>query len=264
MAEGRERDFVLSPNEYLSVQDQTKGTIQVHVGSFTGTMPPTSQPIVYDPKTRKFMATPDVQRAVQQFPLANEGDYIVLENPATDEKHFHPEVGASNTFATRLEIGRKINLPGPKTFPLWPCQVARVIEGHQLRTNQYLIGRVYNDEAAKLNWSTAVVKPAVSANAGSESGDVGEGETGTSRPSSTQPDVSAPSTDLPNITMGKLLVIKGDKVSFYIPPTGIEVVPDDNNQYVREAVTLERLEYCVLLSEDGNKRYVKGPAVVFP
>ena len=29
-------------------------------------------------------------------------------------------------------------------------------------------------------------------------------------------------------------------------------------------VTLERLEYCVLLSEDGNKRYVKGPAVVFP
>ena len=30
-----------------------------------------------------------------------------------------------------------------------------------------------------------------------------------------------------------------------------------------EAVTLERLEYCILLDEDGNKRYIRGPAVVF-
>jgi hypothetical protein len=33
---------------------------------------------------------------------------------------------------------------------------------------------------------------------------------------------------------------------------------------VREAVTLERLEYCILLDEDGNKRFIQGPAVVFP
>lgn len=45
---------------------------------------------------------------------------------------------------------------------------------------------------------------------------------------------------------------------------GIEVVRDNNEQYVREAVTLERLEYCILLDEDGNKRYIRGPAVVFP
>src|SRR5262245_12292278 len=64
--------------------------------------------------------------------------------------------------------------------------------------------------------------------------------------------------------MGKLLVIKGTDVSFYIPPTGIEVVPDAGGQYVRNAVTLERLEYCILLDEDGNKRFIRGPAVVFP
>ena len=29
-------------------------------------------------------------------------------------------------------------------------------------------------------------------------------------------------------------------------------------------MTLERLEYCILKDEDGNKRYVHGPAVVFP
>ena len=64
--------------------------------------------------------------------------------------------------------------------------------------------------------------------------------------------------------MGKMLIIKGNAVSFYIPPTGIEVVRDDNGNYVREAVTLERLEYCILLDEDGNKSYIHGPAVVFP
>lgn len=33
---------------------------------------------------------------------------------------------------------------------------------------------------------------------------------------------------------------------------------------MRDAVTLERLEYCILKDEDGNKRYVHGPEVVFP
>lgn len=48
------------------------------------------------------------------------------------------------------------------------------------------------------------------------------------------------------------------------PPTGIEVVQDTGGSYVRNAVTLERLEYCILLGEDGNKRYIQGPDVVIP
>ena len=67
--------------------------------------------------------------------------------------------------------------------------------------------------------------------------------------------------------VGQILVIKGTEVSFYIPPTGIEVIAVDNDPnkgYVREAVTLERLEYCILKDEDGNKRYCHGPEVVFP
>src|SRR5699024_5120830 len=34
--------------------------------------------------------------------------------------------------------------------------------------------------------------------------------------------------------------------------------------YVRDAITLERLEYCILMNERGNKKYIHGPAVVFP
>ena len=69
---------------------------------------------------------------------------------------------------------------------------------------------------------------------------------------------------------GQLLVIKGTEVSFYMPPTGIEVLAvgekdgHSGNNYIREAVTLERLEYAILKDEDGEKRYVHGPAVVFP
>jgi major vault protein len=76
--------------------------------------------------------------------------------------------------------------------------------------------------------------------------------------------VVKPDEEIPDLTTGKLLIIKGTDVSFYIPPTGIEVVPDKNGKYVRDAVTLERLEYCILLDENGDKRYVRGPDVVFP
>jgi hypothetical protein len=44
----------------------------------------------------------------------------------------------------------------------------------------------------------------------------------------------------------------------------VEVVRDAADEYVRDAVTLERLEYCILLDENGNKRFIQGPAVVFP
>ena len=62
------------------------------------------------------------------------------------------------------------------------------------------------------------------------------------------------------------MVIKGTEISFYIPPTGIEVIPvsGKGEEYVRDAVTLERLEYCILKDESGEKRYLHGPQVVFP
>jgi major vault protein len=74
-----------------------------------------------------------------------------------------------------------------------------------------------------------------------------------------------PSAD--QLVMGKLFIIRGTEVSFYIPPTGVEIVTEKwegGERYAREAVTLERLEYCLLLDQNGTKRYVHGPDVVFP
>lgn len=170
----------------------------------------------------------------------------MLKNPPKDG--IQPPHFGSNTLP-ELRVGHKVNIPGPINFALWPGQMVRTVQGHYLHLNQYLVVRVYDEEGAKLNWKKAVVKPQTAAS-----------EESKAEASKT----AAISSDIPDLVMGKQLIIKGTEVSFYIPPTGIEVVRDSHGGYLREAVTLERLEYCILLDEDGNKRFIQGPAVVFP
>lgn len=239
---GRERDLVLAPNEFAFILDETKGNINVYVGPHKTSLANTDVPVIFDSGTKRFdRKTLDL--AIQMISIAPEGWYLVLKNPATDKSH--PRTGALNNLPN-LDTGRKVNIPGPISFALWPGQMVRVLQGHHLRSNQYLLVRVYDEEAAKINWKNAVIKPQKTGEG------EGEGE-GLKRLEA-----------LPDLTMGNLLVIRGTEVSFYIPPTGVEVVPDADANYVREAVTLERLEYCILLDENGSKRFIVGPDVVFP
>ena len=240
----RERDLILAPNEYAFILDETKGNIINYVGPHKTSLANTDQPVKFNEESKRFSRCL-LEQAIQPFEIAPEGWYIVLKNPPQDGKA--ARVGVANSLP-ELNIGRKVNMPGPVAFAPWPGQMVRVLQGHHLRSNQYLIVRVYDEEAARENWGKAVIKPQTAAL-----------ENATVTPETVIPDV-----ETADLTMGKLLVIKGTAVSFYIPPTGIEVVRDNNEQYVREAVTLERLEYCILLGEDGNKRYIRGPAVVFP
>jgi len=258
---GRTGDFVLAPNQFVFIQDKTKGHVNAYVGPHKSTLSDNDIPVIFDRTARKFVQA-DLLSAVQQFIEADEGSYVVLENPAAEDKA-HPALGNISGSA-RLHNGRKINIPGPETFALWPGQVASSIPGHRLRTNQYLVGRVYNDEAASKNWTSAVMKPAEQVPPAGTGKDGDKGGEGT-QPTAPASGTPTPATDKPpTFTMGQLVIIRGTDVSFFIPPTGLEVVPDEKGQYVREAVTLERLEHCILLSESGEKRYVRGPAVVFP
>lgn len=247
MDERRERELVLDAIQSAFILDKTKGNIIVYVGPHKTSLSGTDEPVTFDPQSRSFKSS-TIEKAVQQFISANEGSYVVLENPSEREDDNHPKQGANNL--PKLMSGRKINIAGPITFPLWPTQIATTIEGHHLRSNQYLLVRVYNEEAARQNWGKAVVKLQKSSD---EAGEAQQSVSGRDSIISTS-----------ELTMGKLLIIKGTEVSFYIPPTGIEVLPDAGGKYVRSAVTLERLEYCILLDESGNKRYVQGPKVVFP
>ena len=231
----RQRDLVLSTNEFCFLQSKTNGAIKTYTGPITMTISAQESLVVFNAKTKKFEETQDFEKAKQLFISAPEGWYVVLKNPATDNSH--PEAAKAVNSPT-LEIGRKINIAGPVSFSLFPGQMTRVIRGHRLRSNQYLLARVYDAEAARKGIGTATIVDT-------------EGKEITATPE--------------EYFVGQMIVIKGTEVSFYIPPTGIEVIPIENsNEYVRDAVTLERLEYAILKDEDGEKRYIHGPAVVFP
>ncbi len=237
------RDLVLAPSEYAYMQDVTKGIIKTYTGPTV--INPTAQerPVVFDPDKKLFEPCA-LEAAVQQIAIAPEGYYVVLKNPSV--RLDHPAAGGVFP-SPDLTVGRKINITGPCSFALWPGQLVQLVQGHHLRSNQYLLVRVYNEEEARKNWSQAVIKPAT-------------------------PDSGAESVVPMDLAVGKLLIIKGTDVSFYIPPTGVGVVEDSSpcgetsrvGSWVRNALTLERLEYAILVDQNGKKRYERGPHVVFP
>ena len=230
----QQRDIILSPNEYVFVQSNTNGIIKTYTGPLTITISAQDTLVRFNDKTKRFEAVSNPKDAKQLFVSPPENWYAIVKNPAPN--NVYPEVGKA-TVSPELNIGQKVNIRGPVSFSLFPGQMAKVIRGHALRTNQYLLARVY--EAASASQS--------------------QGE---------MLDAEGKKIEIENTYVnGQILVIKGTEVSFYIPPTGIEVIPienDDRYGYVREAVTLERLEYCILKDENGGKRYVHGPEVVFP
>ena len=230
-----QKDLVLSSNEYAYVLDQTKGFISCLVGPTKMSLSQSDSLVTFNPSTKRFEPC-SYGQAIKLLTICPENWYCILKNPAEDNKH--PNPGTSNVLPDNIEVGKKINIMGPTAFALYPGQMAKVVRGHALRSNQYLLARVYEANAA--NSSRGEVRNA-------------EGELVENKQA--------------NYVNGQILVIKGTEISFYIPPTGIEVIPvenDDSLGYIREAVTLERLEYCILKDEDGNKRYEHGPQVVFP
>jgi major vault protein len=253
---GESRDLVLAPGTYAYVQADNSGAVKTNVGPTVVTLSGQDRPVRYDPKARTFKRCGQ-DEAVCPNIWAGEGDYVILENPCRDSDH-PEEGGARATPQAGLDMGKRVVIPGPCTFALWPGQAAQTLRGHHLLSNQYLVVRVYNEHAARENWAKGVQtvkteEPSTDAVDGDEK--VAIRQTKGSSLTSIHPD---------ELMLGQLLIIPGNEVSFYIPPTGVEVVRDRDNNYVRDAVTLERLEYCILVDEDGEKRYERGPAVVFP
>lgn len=235
MTERRERELVLAPNEFAYILDTTKGLIACYVGPNKTSLAQTDQPVRLNPDTGRF-ASVELSQAVTLFVTAPTNAYVVLENPAPDNAH--PRVGLANALI-ELEVGRRINVPGPISFALWPGQVAQVIEGHRLRSDEYLVVRVHDAEVASANWRATL-------GLGVEDGTEDSPETAV------------------RFEVGETQVIRGSDVRFYLPPTGVEVVPDRDGRHVRQAVVLQKVEYCILVGEQGARQVVRGEQVVFP
>ncbi len=184
----RERDILVAPNEYAYVQDLTKGDIVLYVGPTKISLSNTERMIVLRDGHFEPVRGDEAGLGVHRFVEATSSQYIILENPPQDLQA-RPVKGANSGIP--LRSGRKNVVPGPAEFPLWPGQRAQVIDGHELRQNEYLRVRVYDD--------------------------MGQG-----------------------VPIGTELIVRGTDVSFYIPPSGREVVPKADGSYVRRAWRMEK------------------------
>jgi len=230
----RERDILVASNEYAYVQDLTKGDIVLYVGPTKISLSNTER--LVELRDGRFVPVRSddagAVSGVSPFVSASSAQYVVLENPAKDPGA-KPVKGSNSSI--ELSTGRRVVVPGPASFPLWPGQRARVVNGHEVYEDQYLRVRVY---------------------------DAVEGETA---------------------TIGAERIVKGSDVSFFVPKTGLEVVPEGtasrpegaeprsgpreagrDSAYVRNAVTLTDGQYCVLRGPKGRRRFVRGPGTVFP
>lgn len=253
----QETELVLMPNEYCYYLDKTKGNMHVAVGPFKQSLSQTDQLMEWSDEKKGFVKV-DYSRAKRNSIVIPEGWYAPLKNPASRQEH-PQQKSISDMGDAGLNVGKKVNVSGPANFALWPGQMCKVIEGHKLRSNQYLLVRIYDVEAFKKELYKAKIK----ADESSDGETDGTDETSRARETSVYDGLIEDS-----LATGQQFIIKGTRVHFYIPPDGIEVVPfsdaPGDGGYVHNAVTLEQLQYCILQDEDGKKRYVRGPDVVFP
>lgn len=204
------RSFLWSLNE-------TSGEILTHIGP-TEFTPSANDRIVRANNRGGYEPAPMEARP---FVIARDGEYVLLENPVMVE----PADGGSNggfvpggNKEKELRLGTKKIIPGPCAFPLWPGQSAEVRPAHKLGANQYLLIEVVGaiDEAApyfKLVIDSAKLSSVVIDAVDGPSSDGGAGKLDAGK--------SAPAA----LRVGQRIVIQGRHTQFFIPPSGIEVVP---------------------------------------
>ena len=81
---GRQRDLVLSVNEFVFLQSRTNGQIKTQAGPMTITISQQEALVIFNAKSKKFEETNDFERAKQLFIAPPEGWYTILKNPTSD------------------------------------------------------------------------------------------------------------------------------------------------------------------------------------
>jgi major vault protein len=252
MAElGRNRDYPIPQGFYVHVRERTKGTVSAFVGPNKLAMSDSEDVVAWNPTEKRYDVLANPELGIKPFAMIMENQYAVLSNPAgsKDGKPETPRAGASSN-PVDLRMGERVIIHGPQSFALWPMQSAKVTNGHTMKSNEYILVGVMDPELAAANWDKLIVKRSAETTSADDKD-------------------SFFNIDPKTLVKGQRVIIKGTEISFFMPVTGLRVVAkeafaDGRRNYIQEAVTLEMLEYCILLDENGSKRFVRGPAVVFP
>ncbi|MBZ5714260.1 hypothetical protein [Nannocystis pusilla] len=247
------RSFLWSLNE-------TSGEILTHIGP-TEFTPSANDRIVRSNGRGGYEPAPMEARP---FIIARDGEYVLLENPVAAD---HPE-GPNGSYVPggnkekELRLGTKKIIPGPCAFALWPGQSAEVRPAHKLNANQYLLVEVVGPLDETAPYFRLVIE-----SAGLSSVVIDGADDDTFRRSQPEPATKAHPTQL---RIGQRIVIQGRHTQFFIPPTGIEVVPalEETEARGREDDGVTTLpvaaqeELAKLLSQVGEGMSVKQFSVV--
>ncbi len=160
----------------------------------------------------------DLSGQPQRMIEVGDNQYAVIANPlaeGADPAFPNGKFKAGRNEARPLRNGTRAMVPGPTCFYLRPGQQCEVRDAHELASNQYLVVKVYGDVDAAAPYHDITVRSAgittfTAAPLGAAAG--------------AQP--GAPAAPPTELRRGQLIVIRGLDTQFYIPPTGVDVMPD--------------------------------------
>lgn len=213
MAERGSRKIPVTDRQFLWVQDDDKGEVILHVGP-TMVSPTAADRVVIDDGNGGFREdnTGHPQRMVE----LSDSQYAVLFNPLSDRADGEGSNGKfkqGRNESRPLRNGTRDMIPGPCSFYLRPGQRVEVRDAHELASNQYLVVKVYGDVDATAPYYAITARSAAITTATAE--EVSGAAT-----------TSVEGAEMAELTRGQLVVIRGLDTQFYIPPTGVDVVPD--------------------------------------
>jgi len=248
----RSRKIPVTERQYLWVQDDDKGEVILHVGP-TMVSPTAADRVVKGDGKGGFVDSNKPQPMIE----VQDHQYAVLFNPVIKLERApnlpNGKFKPSRNEARPLDNGTKQMIPGPCSFYLRPGQHCEVRDAHKLNSDQYLVVEVYSSEvdegapfyettlrSAEITTFTDDSQPQKFepsqplenslTDTDTDDGPGFDGPTGypISQPSSLQ------------LKRGQLIVIRGLDTQLYVPPTGVDVVPDTSADGTGAQISAEK------------------------
>jgi len=238
MDERRKRRVSVTDREYVWVRNEDNGEVTLHTGPVMVSPTAADQVVVDDGDGGFRVGKDEPQKMVE----VGDNQYAVLYNPLAE-----PDVGFPNGKFKQgrneprpLTNGTRQMIPGPCSFFLRPGQRCEVRDAHELGSNQFLVVKVYGDldkdapyyditrqSASIVTFTTVSLDPKSDADT---------------------EDVSKAI----NIRRGQLIVIRGIDTQFYIPPTGVDIVPDTSCDATGAAISGDRAKEILQQALDAG------------
>lgn len=230
VTERTSRKIPVTERQFLWVQDDDKGEVTLHVGP-TMVSPTAADRVVVDDGEGGFRE--DSSGRPQQMIELSDSQYAVLFNPLLEtDGGPNGKFRAGRNESRPVRNGTRAMIPGPSSFYLRPGQRVDVRDAHELASNQYLVVKVYGDVDTTAPYFQVTARSATITRATAES--------------PMEPGATSPEPDVKDIALkrGQLIVIRGLDTQFYIPPTGVDIVPDtsvDESGATLSATAAQRL-----------------------